>query len=188
MSSFKTVFRTPYFTIQKSSILHDSKHPYYRMCTDDLAIICVLDECDRFLLVQQWRPNIECQTLEFPAGAIESEESHFQAATRELEEETGHTAHLLYLGPCRLMMNRLISREHLFFGVGATAVENRLKEPNIQIKKIHRKRFIKLVNDGQFEQIAALGLLARASLTLDIDVFTASFKDIEAAFLRIKDS
>ena len=75
----------------------------------------------------------------------------------------------------------------MFFGVGAIAVKNKLIEPNIQVKKIPRKHFLNLVNNGQFEQIAALGLLARVSLTLKVDVFTASFKDIEDSFLRFRD-
>ena len=188
MSSFKSVFSTPFFSIEESLIPHDNGQSYYRMRTDDSVIICILDNADRFLLVEQWRPNIESYTLEFPAGAIESEENHFQAALRELEEETGFSATLLYLGPCRLMMNRLTSKEHLFFGLGATAVETKLREQNVQIKKIHRERFLRLVADGEFEQIAALGLLARASIALSTDIFTATLQDIEAAFWQVKDN
>ena len=48
--------------------------------------------------------------------------------------------------------------------------------------------FLRLVADGEFEQIAALGLLARASIALSTDIFTATLQDIEAAFWQVKDN
>ena len=42
------------------------------------------------LLVEQYRPPVECKTLEFPAGLIDEGETAVDAALRELQEETGY--------------------------------------------------------------------------------------------------
>jgi len=43
-----------------------------------------------FILVEQFRPPLGEQTLEFPAGLIDANESFEEAALRELREETGY--------------------------------------------------------------------------------------------------
>lgn len=44
------------------------------------------------ILIKQFRASIEQEIWEFPAGSIEAGESSFEAAKRELEEETGYRA------------------------------------------------------------------------------------------------
>jgi ADP-ribose pyrophosphatase len=61
-----------------------------------VMIIAVTPE-DRILFVEQYRPAIECMTIEMPAGlvgdvAISADESAVDAAHRELIEETGYRA------------------------------------------------------------------------------------------------
>ena len=61
-----------------------------------VIIIAVTDE-DRILMVEQYRPAIECLTIEMPAGLVgdvasSASESAVEAAHRELVEETGYRA------------------------------------------------------------------------------------------------
>jgi ADP-ribose pyrophosphatase len=61
-----------------------------------VIIIAVTPE-NRVLFVEQYRPAIECRTIEMPAGLVgdaasHADESAVDAALRELEEETGYRA------------------------------------------------------------------------------------------------
>lgn len=184
MSSFKKILTTPFFDLEATEETDPLGEPYYRMRSANSVIICVLDHSDRFLLVRQYRPNIEYQTLEFPAGAIEPNETQADAAHREFEEETGHLSSLLKIGSARLMMNRSTNKEFLFFGVGATLSKSPCVDSSISLEKIQRHDFIEMVKEDKFEQLAALGLLAQASLRLGLDLFASSFEEIQTAFSK----
>lgn len=58
---------------------------------DAVGVVAVLEN-DNILLVKQYRPAIEKDILEIPAGLLEENESPMEAARRELEEETGYQA------------------------------------------------------------------------------------------------
>lgn len=62
-----------------------------------IAVMVALTEDDEILLVQQYRPPIDSQSIELPAGLIddgegEDGESGLEAAKRELLEETGYVS------------------------------------------------------------------------------------------------
>ena len=54
------------------------------------AAVAVLDD-GRLLMVSQYRNSLDRFTLEIPAGGLEPNEPTIQAASREVEEETGYT-------------------------------------------------------------------------------------------------
>jgi len=61
------------------------------------VMIIAVTPGDRILFVEQYRPAIECMTIEMPAGLVgdvadHSAESAVDAAHRELIEETGYRA------------------------------------------------------------------------------------------------
>lgn len=53
-----------------------------------VAIVPVIDN-SKILLIKQYRPVVNKRIWELPAGIIDKKESPYQAAKRELEEETG---------------------------------------------------------------------------------------------------
>ncbi|MGN6521560.1 MAG: NUDIX hydrolase [Dokdonella sp.] len=85
-----------------------------------VMIIAVTPE-DRILFVEQYRPAIECMTIEMPAGLVgdvasSADESAVDAAHRELVEETGYRAgriDFLMAGPTSAgMSNEILAFVH----------------------------------------------------------------------------
>ena len=70
---------------------------------DTVGAVCIIavipGERPRLVLVQQYRPPVDCEVLEFPAGLITQDEEIAEAALRELEEETGYTGSITGVGP-----------------------------------------------------------------------------------------
>ena len=56
------------------------------------AVMMAIDEKKRILLVRQYRLPADAYLWELPAGRLDPGEKPFQAAKRELVEETGYTA------------------------------------------------------------------------------------------------
>ncbi|MBA8888749.1 ADP-ribose pyrophosphatase [Dokdonella fugitiva] len=85
-----------------------------------VMIIAVTPE-ERILFVEQYRPAIECMTIEMPAGLVgdvasSADESAVDAAHRELVEETGYRAgriDFLMAGPTSAgMSNEILAFVH----------------------------------------------------------------------------
>ena len=53
-----------------------------------VVIVPFLD--DKIILIKQWRHPVNCELMELPAGKLDKGEDPFEAAKRELEEETGY--------------------------------------------------------------------------------------------------
>ena len=83
--------------------------PVYNFSKHSFSVVVATDEEGRYICVRQYRHGIDEITTEFPAGAIEYKESEehpfitaqntiatedeaFEAAKRELEEETGYVS------------------------------------------------------------------------------------------------
>ena len=63
------------------------------------------------LLVRQFRPPLECETIELPAGLIDKGETAEEAALRELKEETGYTGYNARAMPCSMALSPGLSNE-----------------------------------------------------------------------------
>jgi 8-oxo-dGTP pyrophosphatase MutT (NUDIX family) len=178
------VFNTKYFTVEQSTSVYGNGDPYYRIISPSSVICCAINENCDFVLIKQYRHNLEYSTLEFPAGHIEAGESPCDAAKREFLEETGLKADFMYLGSMRLMMNRSFNKEHVFFGIIESKGTVEIQEAGIELVLIERRSFINMIVDGRFEQLAAIGILQTASLRLGVDVFIDNFAQIQEAFMR----
>lgn len=56
------------------------------------AVIIAIDDENKIAILRQLRPSINEWLYELPAGTKETDETPFECAQRELEEETGYSA------------------------------------------------------------------------------------------------
>ena len=180
------VFRTPFFEIEEiraAGVPNDL--PYYRLNAPDSVICCLLSQVGEFLMVRQYRPNLGTHTLEFPAGEIDRGETPETAARREIREEVGVNAQLIPLGHYLLMMNRTNAKNHLFLCLESSDQIAADTEDGIECLKVSRTSFKKMVADGQYYQLAGLGILELASIHLNIDLLGAPIETIKSLFDRL---
>lgn len=182
-SAFAPVLSTSYFTLEAAPSTDGRREPYYRLSGQDSVICCILDQNDHFVMVKQYRPNIERVTLETPAGGVEPDETPMSSARREIFEETGLRCPLLPVGQkFHLMMNRTNIRDYLFFGMLPTRVTGFIPEPGVEVTRVARAALLQQTLEGRFEQLASLGLLQITGGLLRVDMWHHTLAEIEAAF------
>ena len=104
---------------------------------------------------------------QMPQGGLDKGEDPYQAALRELYEETGYVCKALkHLGTGRIMMNRHNCREFAFLGTGAVGDPKFEGTKEFEVVLLTLADFKELVLSGQFEQFAALTLLVLADWKL----------------------
>ncbi len=186
---FKPVFITPFFSLEEALAKSGmSEESYYRLAGVDSVVSCVLDQEDRFVMVRQYRPNLEMYTLESPAGGVEAGEAPLSAMQREIFEESGLRCPLLRVGDSfRLMMNRTNIRDYLFFGMLPEETSGFTAEPGIEVHRIPRSKLLQTALRGEYLQLGALGLLQLAGGILDVDMLRSSYEVIEEKFLQHPD-
>lgn len=97
----ETVARTRLFHVEKLD-LHFSNGTvaqYERLSSSSrgaVLIVPMLDE-DTVLLIREYAAGVHRYELALPKGRIEHDESHLEAANRELQEEVGYAANKLRL-------------------------------------------------------------------------------------------
>jgi len=90
--------RTTLYTGKFLALVKEGRWEYAdRVNATGAAIIVAITEEQKLLLVEQYRIPVHARTIELPAGIIgdepgSSDESHADAARRELVEETGYEA------------------------------------------------------------------------------------------------
>ena len=185
-NNFVPVFQTPYFNVEenKNPNFSDGK-PYYRITGSDSVICCIMMKNGNFLMVKQYRPNLEEETIEFPAGGIENDENPIDAAFREIKEETGLSCKLIYLGAFRLLLNRGTTFEHLYFGFDPKPIPEAIIEKGIETLQISREELLSTIEEGNYFQLAGIGIIQLASWKLNVDIINSKIKNIERNFSKI---
>ena len=139
---------------------------------------------EEFVMVRQFRPNINEYSLEFPAGALHENEIPIKAAKREFVEETSYSSKFIYLGDFRLMMNRTNIKEHIFFGVNPQNVNQSVPEKGIEVHLVKRQELLELILAGKFKQLAGLGVIQLASSFLGLSIMSEQMDVIHSKFKK----
>ena len=146
--------------------------PVYNYSKHSFSIIVATDEDGKFICVRQYRHGIDEITTEFPAGAIEymeksdvpyityenimaNNEDAFEAAKRELIEETGYTSnnwkHLMSLPANATLSN---SYAHIYRADDCVRVSKQDLDDSefLYVKLLTEDELLKRINGGDFKQ------------------------------------
>jgi ADP-ribose pyrophosphatase len=130
---------------------------------DWVNIVAVTSE-KKVVVVSQYRLGIRRQTIEIPAGIIESDETPEQAAKRELSEETGYTSTTWkYLGWVEANPAFMNNRCHIWLACEAqrTAKPDLDVGEDISIQELSIDEVWTEIQSGRMRNIYSLVALAR---------------------------
>ena len=95
-------------------------HTFYLLEARDWVNIIPITEDGQVVCIRQWRPGTNRVELEIPGGVIDEGESPADAASREMQEETGYTSRrLVRLGSMAPNPAILENRCHFFLAPDA---------------------------------------------------------------------
>lgn len=146
------------------------KDGYHLVHERDGALVVAITPEREMLLVRQWRPAIERETLELPAGSLEPGESDaLERAKAELREETGYEAERwIRLGTFDPAPNRLSTRHHCFLALGARKRTGQDLDDSefVKTERVPFEEVERLIQEGSFSVAACVAayLLARMRL------------------------
>lgn len=146
--------------------------PVYNYSKHSFSLIVATDEKGQYICVKQYRHGIDEITTEFPAGAIEykeksdvpyitskniiaTEDDAFEAAKRELKEETGYIsdnwAHLLTIPANATLSN---SNVHIYCATACKKIcDQDLDDTEfLNIETISEKELLSRIYGGDFKQ------------------------------------
>ncbi len=156
------VFETPWFAIEavpSRPEWHMGTAPFYRITGPDHILAVPLTADGRLVMVRQFRPARGRFTLEFPAGAVDGDETPEAAVRRELEEETGYVAaEWISLGSSGLANHRETQTCHLFFA-GSLTLRRSSPEPGVEIVLIGPDDLRRHIRAADGDMMAPLGAL-----------------------------
>lgn len=181
--TYRTVFSTPWFTIEESLPAAGQTAAYYRMTGPDGVICLPLTTQGDIVMVRQHRASLNTDTLEIPAGSIDGQEAPALAARREVLEETGYDCGEIHLlGTGRFYPNRLIQREYMYLGLDAHPRADAGVEQGLAPVLVPRSDFLGFCTDEAVDQTAIFFLIGLTTTRFGVDLLRAPIDEIRERF------
>jgi ADP-ribose pyrophosphatase len=160
----EVAFATPWFQILGKTMRH-GEEPYYSLKLPDYAAVVALTDDEQVLIVRQYRPAVERDTLELPSGLVDPGESPEEAARRELLEETGYEGGTWgVLGAMEPDTGRLGNRIWSFVAKGVRRAESRAPEEGIEVLTWSLEELARATADGRFNHALHVAAVLMAVL------------------------
>ena len=166
MKPLKTevAFATPWFQILSKTMRH-GEEPYYSLKLPDYVSVVALTDDERVLIVRQYRPAVERDTLELPSGLVDPGETPEEAARRELLEETGYQGgDWQLLGAMEPDSGRLGNRIWTCVAKGVRRVEGHAPEEGIAVETWSLEELARAMVDGRFDHALHVAVVMMAVL------------------------
>ena len=156
------VFATPWFRILGKT-MRQGEAPYYSLKLPDYSVVLALTEDGQVLIVRQYRPAVERETLELPCGLVDPGETPEVAARRELLEETGYDGGTWRaLGGTDPDTGRLGNRLWSFMATGVRLVPGREPEAGMAVETWPLELLAQATADGRFDHALHLATVLLA--------------------------
>ena len=166
MKPLKTevAFATPWFEVLGKTMT-EGEAPYYSLRLPDYAAVIAITDAQQVLIVRQYRPAVEHETLEFPSGLVDPGETPGAAAARELLEETGYEASEVdVLGSMETDVGRLCNRIWSCVAHPVRKVKGRQPEEGIAVLAWSFEELSRAAAEGRFNHALHMAVLMAAVL------------------------
>jgi ADP-ribose pyrophosphatase len=153
--------------VAKEALMDSATEPQTYHCiaqADYVTIVARLPD-GRLPIVRQFRPAVERDTWELPAGLLDVNESAELAAQRELLEETGaRPVSAVHLGTLYPDTGRLENCLHVIGVVAELPQPSFVPEPGLSVSLVDPAQLRAMILAGDFNHQLHVGALAMAEL------------------------
>ncbi len=137
---------------------------FYVVRPRDYVAVVATTTAGELILVRQYRPAVDRQTLELPSGLLDPGETTENTAHRELLEETGYVAHTVeHLGTLLPDTGRYENRLWCYLAEGVTlAPDWQLPEDGVERAVVPATDLPALMQSGEFDHALHLAVVMLA--------------------------